>query len=332
MVAETIDRRLGEMRNWLQGPEVVTGDGSVLSWANPAHPGYSYPEIAGLLLDLLAQDPESDAEIRWRIATRLSRDVHPDGGIGRGGTRYVFDTAMVLSGLIAQRRAAGDLPDPELPARLFEFIATELRARRAATSPTSGSGAHWSTSYGCHLLKTALAITAYRECYGDPRAAALVDQLVSDLTPLFEDGRFRIHQHEEYSYLHSNCYALEGLLAIEAASPRGWIRPTIRRGAVWLSRIQDECGGIRAGHNGYAAFGELRGDATAQAIRIWSVVDRNAFGPEIEAAVAFLDELRVEGAGFRYSPNSEDVNTWVTIFASQALAWSKEGGDPRCIV
>jgi hypothetical protein len=332
MVAERIDQRLGGLRRWLQQLDVVTGDGAVLSWANPAHPGYSYPEIAGLLLNLLAQDPESDAEVRWRVATRLSRDVSQDGGVGRGGIRYVFDTAMVLSGLIAQRRVAGDLPDPSLPARLFDFIATELRARRAATSPTSGSGAHWSTSYGCHLLKTALAITAYRDDYGDPRAAPLVDQLVSDLTPLYEDGRFRIHEADEYSYLHSNCYALEGLLAIEAASPRGWIRPIIRRGAVWLSRIQDECGGIRAGHNGYAPYGELRGDATAQAVRVWSLVDRTAFAPEISAALAFLDELQVEGAGVRYSPNSGDVNTWVTIFSSQALAWSREGGDPRCIV
>lgn len=321
-----------DARSWLRSPQIVTADGSVLSWANPDHPGYPYPEIAGLLLNLLAQDPQSDPEIRQRVAIRLGQDTSPEGGLGRSGIRYVFDTAMALSGLIAQRRAAGSLPDPTLPSRLFEFIAQELRARRAATRPTSGTGAHWSTSYGCHLLKTSLAILAYQEMYGDPRATALIDQLVMDLTPLFEDGRFRIHAHEDYTYLHSNCYALEGLLAIEAVAPRGWLWPIIRRGALWLARIQDECGGIRAGHNGFAASGELRGDATAQAMRIWSLVDRNAFAGEIVAARAFLESLRVEGAGFRYSPNSEDVNAWVTIFATQAYAWAEDGGDPRWTV
>jgi hypothetical protein len=332
MNTDVRNRRIDEARLWLQTPGVVTADGSVLSWTNPDHPGYPYPEIAGLLLNLLAQDPESDPAVRRRVATRLGQDVSPEGGLGRRGIRYVFDTSMALSGLIAQRRAAGELPEPGLPARLFEFIAMEIRARRAASSPTSGTGAHWSTSYGCHLLKTGLAILAYCDMYGDPRAQTLIDQLVTDFTPLFEDGRFRIHEHEDYSYLHSNCYALEGLLAIEASSPRGWLRPIIRRGALWLARIQDECGGIRAGHNGFAPFGELRGDATAQSIRIWSLVDRTAFASEIAAAKGFLEGLQVQGAGFRYSPNSEDVNTWVTIFATQAFQWADEGGDPRCIV
>jgi hypothetical protein len=319
-------------RAWLQSSTIVASDGSVLSWSNPEHPGYPYPEIAGLLLNLLAQDPGSDRELRRRIAVRLGQDTTPQGGLGRRGVRYVFDTAMALSGLIAQRRAEGELPDPNLPRRLFDFLATELLARRGASTPTSGSGAHWSTSYGCHLLKTSLAILAYREMYGDPRARTLVDQLVTDLTPLFEDGRFRIHEHEDISYLHSNCYALEGLLAIEASAPRGWLRPIIRRGALWLARNQDVSGGIRSGHNGYSPSGELRGDATAQAMRIWSLVDRNAFAAEISAASGFLDSLRVEGAGFRYSPDSEDVNTWVTIFACQAEDWAQGGGDPRCIV
>ncbi len=332
MEAAAIDACIVEARRWLQGRDVVVEDGSVLSWANPNHPGYPYPEIAGLLLKLLAQDPDSDGEVRMRIATRLGRDVRADGGIGRSGIRYVFDTAMVLSGLIAQLRVAGTLPDPSLPPRLFEFIVGEIRARRAASTPTSGSGAHWSTSYGCHLLKTALAITDYGEEFGDARCATLIDQLVADLTPLFEEGRFRIHEHDDYTYLHSNCYALEGLLAIEAASSRGWLWPVIRRGALWLARAQDECGGIRAGHNGFAPCGDLRGDATAQAIRIWTLVDRNAFAREIAAAVDFLDGLRADGGGYRYSPNSQDVNTWVTIFATQAQSWAAKGGNARWIV
>jgi len=332
MEAATRSTSVSQALAWLQSDEVVMEDGAVLSWSNPNHDGYAYPEIAGYLLNLLAQQPDSSPEIRRRIASRIARDVSPEGGVGRRGIRYVFDTGMVLTGLMAERKVAGELPDPDLPQRLFEFIATEIKARRAATAPTMGSGAHWSTTYGCHLLKMAQSISAYGDAFGDERAPALVNQLVADLTPLAEDGRFRIHDHEDYSYLHSHCYALEGLAVIEAASPRGWLWPIIRRGALWLGRIQDESGGVRAHNNGFAAWGELRGDATAQAVRIWSLVDRNAFAGEISAATAFLQGLQTECGGYRYSPNSRDVNTWVTLFTTQALMWASEGGNARCVV
>ena len=39
---------------WLRSPDVITVDGAVMSWVNPAHPGYSYPEIAGYMLSDLA--------------------------------------------------------------------------------------------------------------------------------------------------------------------------------------------------------------------------------------------------------------------------------------
>lgn len=42
------------MLDWLAGPEVVRDDGAVVSWHNPAHPGYPYPEAAGLVLSVLA--------------------------------------------------------------------------------------------------------------------------------------------------------------------------------------------------------------------------------------------------------------------------------------
>ena len=62
-----------QMLGWLVSPSVVHADGRVMSWSNPQHAGYPYPEIAGYLLSLLALEGESTLEIRDRIAQRLVR-------------------------------------------------------------------------------------------------------------------------------------------------------------------------------------------------------------------------------------------------------------------
>ena len=60
---------------WLQSERVVGRDGAVRSWDNPANPGYSYPEISGLLLSLLARSDSGDPEVRDRIAENVCRGV-----------------------------------------------------------------------------------------------------------------------------------------------------------------------------------------------------------------------------------------------------------------
>jgi len=64
---------LARMVAWLER-DPLAPDGSVLSWVNPEHPGYAYPEAAGLLLGLLSDEgrlgPSTD-----RIALRLTSDA-----------------------------------------------------------------------------------------------------------------------------------------------------------------------------------------------------------------------------------------------------------------
>lgn len=73
--------------------------GAVLSWVNPAHPGYPYPEIAGLWLRFAARQgaPSSAVDL---VRERL-RDDGASGLVGRAGLSYAFDTAAALGGLVA---------------------------------------------------------------------------------------------------------------------------------------------------------------------------------------------------------------------------------------
>jgi hypothetical protein len=316
--------QLGPRVDWLVSDRVVAPNGAVRSWWNPDHPGYAYPEIAGYLLSLLAFEGLATVPIRDRIARRLVADMSADGGVGRGGTDFVFDSAMALTGLISHEAIGGTIPGPDAVDRLFGYVTRTLLDRRAYTGGDPGDDTHWSRSYGCHLLKTSIALMAYDARMPGVTVDPLLDRLRDDLTPLYDAGRFRTNATSEVSYLHAHCYAIEGLMAMEELDPR--CGELIDGGAAWLAGIQDPTGGIHAWHDGKKAYGPLRSDATAQAVRIWSCVDRGAFTPAIDRALAFLASMTTPEGGLRYEPGSEDTNTWASIFGLQAIRWADEGG------
>lgn len=301
------------MRTWLRrGP--LKRDGTVLSWVNPTHPGYPYPEAAGFLLELLAQDGARSANLRERIAVRLQRDVSPRGGCGRDGVEYLFDTSVVLTGLLAHERAGGTLSVP-VKERMFGFLTSALRVRRATSVAVSRDG-HWSTSYGCHLLRILTCLEACsQDGLGD--VDGLASGLLDDLLPLYRGGRFRIHARSTRTYLHAHCYALEGLLAFTKRNGSA-LSSVIQESAEWLVGVQRSCGGLPAWHDGRRAWGCCRTDATAQAVRLWTQLDRRAYARPIAQGLALLTRMQHPSGGLRYQSGSGDLNTWATVFTVHA--------------
>src|SRR6185369_3772655 len=113
------------MRRWLVGGAIVDDDGAVYSWSNPKHPGYPYPEAGGLLLSALCTEREMDgprATLADRISGWLGRSIAPDGHVGRGGTAYLFDSAVVLAGLLRHRARGDRSADAEPIHRLHDFV------------------------------------------------------------------------------------------------------------------------------------------------------------------------------------------------------------------
>ncbi len=320
------------MLAWLASSAVVMPDGGVRSWSNPAHPGYRYPEAAGLWLSLLAG--RAPAERRDAVAHALARDAEPAGAVGRDGAAYLFDSAMALAGLLAHEAAGGALPDPALGERLFSSVARDLAARAAVRPAGERERERWSGRYGCHHLKLAMVLGRRHARTGDPRCRALAAQLVDDLGPLGEGGRFRIHERATVTYLHAACYAIEGLLAVDhwwrGALPS--VQPAIEACAAWLAGAQADHGGLPAWHDGERGHGDCRSDVAAQAVRIWAAVDRRGFARPIDRALRFLAAAQHASGGLRYHPGSDDVNTWSTIFAAQAIEWATAGADPSQMI
>lgn len=294
---------LAAAMGWLQGPEVVRDDGAVMSWHNPAHPGYPYPEIAGLWLCAFPAAPAAPRVLAW-----LRAQVDRDGRLGRGDVRYAFDAAVALRGMLAAA------PPDALTAAVAGRLRGDLRAGLAAVGARER---RWSTLPAPHLLKCAIAL-------GDNEIDAREAVLRAPQGLRFDDGT-----GAGRTYLHANLYALEGA---RWCAQRG--DPEAARwcdeGARWLAWAQDPGGGMRAWHDGARADGAPRADATAQAVRFWCAADRARYAENIARGRAFLEGLQHPDGGVRYEPGSGDVNVWATIFAAQAERWARGDapGDP----
>ena len=328
---------------WLAGPGLESPGGHCLSWSNSAGTGYPYPEVSGLLLHLLSLTGRAPAR-RERLRRALARERERASAIGRGAQAYTFDTGMVLRGVLAHdeaiARAAvtgaaggqGAIAERAVAAgaRVARGWASLLIQAARQRNPAGvglrrarpAADTRWSLAFGAHQAKVCGALLQAGRRFGplpglDEAVAACAG---AALEVQADDGRFRIHAASSMTYVHSHCYAVEGLL-MRAAAGSGGIPEEVVAGADWLAAAQQRDGGLRAWHDGRRASGPARADATAQAMRIWNLVDRNRFARESACAGAFLARLASPAQGLRYEPGSADVNAWATIFAVQALSW-----------
>ena len=286
------------LMGWLKGPDVIQPDGSVMSWVNPAHPGFVYPEAGAVVLRLLALESHPPTPLVEKLVARL-RTQRP----GKFGHVYTFDRGLVLAALATAGHADNDEGDR---------IAAAIKAG-VAVDPKAPP--RWSSVLGPHLLKLAVAGRLVRG-HGLLRA---LDRLRPTLA---DGGRIPTPPHRE-TYVHAHCYAVEGLLALGDVD-------NARRAATWLAEIQHESGGMPSWHDGRRGRAPHPTDATAQAIRLWCCIDRSQFSLPIDRGLAFLE--RLAPSGVRYSDVSQDLNTWSTAFAIQALDFAQGRPYPLRIV
>lgn len=307
------------LRAWLLGDAIVSADGATLSWANPLNPGYPYPEAGGLYLSTMCTAPcagEPGLAAAGRVAAWLCASFETTGGVGRGGTTYLFDSAVVLAGLLRYRAAGGRVDVAAAIERLRAFIADQIAAGVAALPPEAAHDGRWSTQFGAHLVKCLHALHLAARADGAVPAPGLVAALVN-----------RAGQQPSPVYVHPFCYEQEGHLIAAHHGLADLFEP-LEGGLEWLAALQQPDGSLLAFANGMEGFGDPRSDATAQAVRLWLTGDRARYGAAIEAGLGFLASCQTAAGGIRYTPGSDDVCSWSTMFTLQAVEWFLDGPKP----
>jgi len=324
--------------HWLVSSPIRGPAGEIYSWINPLKSGYIYPEIMGYYTKLLSYFYRKTGkgiflERALQTAENLVTCISRSGAVSRGGVEYVLDSAICISGLIAVSRVAGTQKYRKPILALSSFVSRSLQNEVVAFKdgiPAHDNGT-WSLSLGASTLKACIALQEAADFLGDGKLKELSDTLLERiLMDCFRDGAFTINQEKPWIYTHPHCYATEALLYLQA---QGYdLARYIDSSAEWLAKNQNEDGSLYGWYGNPGKPQEKQGDATAQAIRIWLCTNREKYKENIRKAWDFLKGLQAPDGGLLYNQGSQDVNSWVTIFASQAAWWLLHGPEPEGIV
>lgn len=329
-----------ELKLFLAESSIVDRRGNVYSWLNPRHQGFVYPEIMGLYLNLSSQLVGITNSEVWQpidallekrshaIAKQLQKLVPSLGGLGKQGKVYAFDNCMAITGLLAYKQYLGGYVDPKILLQMADFT-VELLTQKLVCYDNKGNiveqKPHWSNTFGASTLKNAIALDMLARETQNQAYQKLAFRIAEDVVATcFHRGYFRAFPTTNIVYCHAHCYALEGLLHLQTQGNRQFSQ-VLEAGVKQLKAWQNNDGSL---YNWYNNVTEQRfkvADATAQAIRLWSAIDRDYYADNIERGGQFLTSLQSPHKGLHYQPETKDRNSWASIFAVQATDWSLNG-------
>jgi UDP-N-acetylglucosamine 2-epimerase (non-hydrolysing) len=322
------------LARWISSGACQSSSGAYAAWVELAsgEKAYDYAEITGYALTHLAARAElADDEVAvgrraadWLVGRVQQRRLAARDGWD-GGAVYLFDLGMIAAGLQSfglrfeeQRYVATGL-------ELVELLERELKAD---LGPVSAYGprserTNWSTRGVVHLAKLAQAFLLAGR---DQAAARLIEAVRAVQGP---DGHMPTDPESTVTMLHPHMYGAEGLWMWGTAMGDQDAVDRARAAVQWVWTQQLGSGGLPRAVGRPEPIEQL--DVTSQAVRMALLLGVRT--PGVDRAIERLLEVARERDGklaLPYQPGSPDVhlNTWVTMFASQALALAVPGAEP----
>lgn len=325
----------GEFRRWLGSGRVQAESGAYCAWrdAGASSLAFEYPEITGYALTWLAREDVREHEVAagrraadWLVDRLAANDRSARSGWEHGAV-YTFDLGMIAAGLMSFGSLVGESSYVEHGRDVARSLAGYLDEMGeipalAPEGPVSSRPGEWSTDGRVHLVKCAQALLL-----ADERDAALaLSRQATDAQAA--DGHFTTQPGDEFVMLHPHLYAVEGLWMLAEAEDRGDLRDHARRATEWAWRHQLPSGGMPRWASA-SSSGPEQLDTTSQAVRAAILLELEP--PGLQRATHRLAELaRADadhGSALIYRPEdvADHLNTWVTMFAAQALEVVAEG-------
>lgn len=335
----TKNHELKSLIDWLLFSPIRTEKGAIISWLNPDHPGFIYDEATAIFIKLMTYLYEVTGSQTYldeaiKSAEYLMPSVLANKGIGKDGKIFLFDTGICLSAFIELNRFCNKYH--EAIWQMEQFILECINKRKAYVlfgqkkDCTNSRNSVWSLKFGPHLLKLAIPIL---ELYREKQIAkyiTILSDLVDDLlSASYHNGRFFIDPYSDEMYLHSHCYATEGLLYL-VLSGLDQYQSYVEKSLSFMAEIQYPNGGIPCWYKQTSK--SAAGDATVQALRMWTLYNKEKFRTNIECAESFMHSLKSTNGGIHYSSESRDLNSWVTMFYIQALCFQNSFSGIKSII
>jgi UDP-N-acetylglucosamine 2-epimerase (non-hydrolysing) len=322
------------LSRWISSGACQSSSGAWAAWVEMAsgEKAYDYAEITGYALTHLAANAGLDDDgvavgrhaAEWLVSRVQQRRLAARDGWD-GDAVYLFDLGMISAGLQSFGRRVAEDRYVAAGVELVDLLERELAD---GISPVSSHGprserTNWSTLGVVHLAKLAqCCLLADRR---EP-AQKLIDAARAVQGP---DGHMPTDPESTVTMLHPHLYGAEGLWMWGSATGDQDAIDRARANVQWVWTHQLSTGGLPRAFGRPEPIEQL--DVTSQAVRMALLLGVRT--PAVDRAIERLLEVAREREGMLalpYQPGSPDVhlNTWVTMFASQALALAVPGAEP----
>lgn len=321
--------------------------------------GFLYPEITGYYISTLSFLYNYEQKEDYIRSAKSSADWLIDiyqkyGGIIMGidndkskqQLAFSFDTGMCTKGLIDCYQLTHNEKYLNQAKEFADWILNGAVEDDGTIKPFkileknefSENNEVWYKQKGCLNIKTVIPILQLYQITKNNELLDVTNKMCNTYhTYQNDDGSFAIHKGSKTVNLHTQCYALEGLLYAYYITKNHEYLQSCEKALVWCTKkIQDD-GGINlwfgSKHQSKAAY------AVAQLIRLMVLVDSfkednkyrtfteklysflltlQAFDPNKKINGGFYEEFYKSIVGWK---KRQRINSWGTMFALQALAW-----------
>jgi uncharacterized protein YyaL (SSP411 family) len=357
------------VKKWLISSGLVVTDvkdenfGGVYSFYDKKEGRFSflYPEITGYYLSTLRFLYENEKNERYLDLSKASADwliriYGKYGGIVQGISSdtskiyemFSFDTGICAKGLIDCFLLTRDQNYLEFAVKLVNWIIHEALDDDGTIKPFKNlqtqefveSNEVWYKRKGCLHIKVAMPIL---QLYQLTKQNELLEKAIRicNTHSHFQkpDGSFSLHENSNVVNLHTQCYAIEGLLYAFNITKNEAYLESCKRAIKWSVQKIENDGSIRLWYN--SRYQSKASYSIAQLIRLMALIDslqkNNEYKNEIyklqtflltmqileddkETSGGFIEEIYKSFIGWK---KKQRLNSWGSMFALQALNWKE---------
>ncbi len=314
------------LARWISSGACQSASGAFAAWVELAsgEKAYDYAEITGYALTHIAARESlalQEVAVGRRAADWLVGRVKRGNLAARDGwdgdAVYLFDLGMISAGLQSFGRRVEDEEYVATGVELVDLLDEELSTDPGAVSSHGARSerTNWSTRGVVHLAKL---VQAFLLAGREEQAGRLIEAVRAVQRP---DGHMPTDPESDVTMLHPHMYGAEGLWMWGSATGDQDAIDRSRAAVQWVWTHQLHSGGLPRAVGRPEPIEQL--DVTSQAVRMALLLGVRS--PAVDRAIERLLEVARERDGMLampYQPGSPDVhlNTWVTMFASQAVA------------
>jgi len=273
---------------------------------------------------------------------------------------YSFDTAICIGALSDLFKKTGDNKFLRLASNGVQWLTDVMQNSNGSFKPLynlktksflskagnlsflSPKWWKWGELPGCHHGKIALGLLKYYSIENNPHLLDSVRLLLYWLLSQQEDkGYFRVNRRRDVSFLHTHCYATEGLLYAYSLLKDVQFYEAGKKACDWLVKIQRSDGSIPSWSNNNL-FPSVDSSAISQTIRLWSIMYSETgdkyYYDSIKKALKYLLSLQlilsnseISGGFYLIEFKTKFIKyrikrlySWPTIFAIHALSLAND--------